>query len=128
MDPIANMLTTLSNAQQVGKKRAAIPYSRFKKDLLDLLQNEGMVAKVRVQESPRAKLVVTLAYDEQGQPRFKGVRRLSTPGQRVYVKKGRIPYTYQGFGTVILSTSQGLMIDREARRQGLGGELLCAIW
>lgn len=128
MDPIANMLTTLHNAQRVGKRRAAIPYSRFTKSMLQVLQKKGIVSKVRLQESPKAKLVVTLAYDENNMPRIHGVRRLSTPGRRLYVKHSGIPNDYRGFGMVIVSTPKGLMDDKEARRQKLGGELVCAIW
>ncbi len=128
MDPIANMLTTLNNAQRVGKQRAAIPYSRFTKSMLDVLQKKGIIAKVRLQASPKAKLIVTLVYDEHDTPRIRGVRRLSTPGRRLYVKQDKIPNNYRGFGIIILSTPKGLMDDNEARREKLGGELVCAIW
>ena len=127
MDPIANMLTTILNAQRVGKKRVAVPYSRHKKEILDFLQGKGYIAKVRVQESPRAKLVITLAYDEE-QPRLHGVKRLSKPGQRYYAKYNQIPYTYANIGEIVISTSTGMMTDREARKKKIGGELICAVW
>lgn len=128
MDPIADMLTTLLNAQRVQKKRVALPYSRFKEELLALLQAKKIIGSYRVQESPIAKLVVTLAYDEWQQPHLNGVRRLSKPGGRVYVQKTDIPYSRDGAGLVVVSTSQGLMIDKEARKAKLGGEVICEIW
>lgn len=128
MDTVANMLTTIVNAQRVGKERVAIPYSRFSKELLEFLQKKGVLAKVRVQESPRAKLVVTLAYDEEERPKISGVKRISAPGRRSYIKHSAIPFTYQGYGFLVLSTPEGLMDDSQARKKGVGGELICAIW
>lgn len=128
MDPIADMLTSLLNAQRAGKKRVAVPYSRFKKELLDMLAQRGSIAHVRTQESPRAKLVVTLSYDEQGQPALRGVKRISKPGRRVYTGSQKIPFTHAQIGFLVISTSNGLMDDMQARRQKTGGELVCAIW
>lgn len=128
VDVMANLLTTLTNAQRVGKKRVALPYSGYKKDFLEFLQKQGVLAAVRVQESPRAKLVVTLAYDETGQPKIGGAKRLSKPGRRLYAKHTEIPYTYDGYGFIVVSTPEGLMIDHKARKAGVGGELVCAIW
>lgn len=127
MDTIGNMLTSLVNAQRVGKKHVAIPYSRFNKDLLEFLQKRGVVAKVRMQESPKAKLVVTLAYDS-GQPVIHGTKRISKPGRKMYAKNDAIPYAYQDFGFIVLSTSKGLMDEAQARKEHVGGELICAIW
>lgn len=128
MDTVANMLTTLINAQRVGKRRVAIPYASFTKELLEFLQQRGLVASVRVQEAPKAKLVVTLAYDDNNQPAIHGVRRLSKPGSRYYSRSTAIPYRYAKIGFILLSTSKGLKDDRQARREKVGGELICAIW
>lgn len=129
MDSIANMLTALLNAQRVGKTRVAVPYSQFKEQLALLFQAKGLVASVRVQEGPRAQLLLTLAYDdESGQPKIHGVRRLSTPGRRQYAKQRELPYPVQSQGAIVVSTPQGLMSDAEARRAGMGGELVCEIW
>lgn len=128
MDTIANMLTTIINAQRVGKQRVALPYSKFKESLAELLQSKGLVAAVRVQEGPRAKLVVTLAYENETIPRISGVKRLSTPGRRLYVQREAIPRPLTESGSIIVSTSQGLMDDTAARRNGVGGELVCEIW
>lgn len=128
MDSIANMLITISNAQKVHKQRVALPYSQFKVSLARLLQEKGLIAALRVQEGPTSQLILTLAYKDNGRPAIQGVRRLSKPGQRRYVSREQIPYCLDGFGLVILSTSQGLMDDKRARRTGIGGELVCEIW
>lgn len=128
MDTIANMLNSIINAQRVKKQRAAVDYSRFKESLARLLQERGWIADFRMQEGPRPKLIFTLTYDESGAPRIAGIRRLSKPGQRLYVSAARIPYSRDGLGSVIVSTPQGLMDDKKARKLGLGGELVCEIW
>lgn len=127
MDTVANTLNTLVNAQRVGKKRVAVPYSNFSKALLDFLVQKERVAHVRVQKSPRSKLVVTLAYDGNV-PRIQGVRRISRPGRRDYTKGRSISYKYAGTGFMVISTPAGLMDDRQARTKGVGGEVICAIW
>ena len=81
-----------------------------------------------MQDGPRSKLVLTLAYDEEGAPLIHGVRRLSRPGQRLYTPSDKIPYSLDGVGSVILSTSKGLMDDSKARKLGVGGELVCEVW
>lgn len=128
MDPVADMLTAILNAQRVGKKRLATPYSVFKKSLLEFLQAKKYIGSVRLQEGPKAQLIVSLAYDENEKPAILGVRRYSKPGSRYYVSAQEIPYTYKGVGMIILSTSSGLMDDKQARKQSVGGELICAIW
>ncbi len=128
MDTIANMLTTILNAQKVNKKRVAVPYSRFKESLARLLQDKGLIASFRLQEGPLPKLIISLAYNNGGQARIHGLRRISSPGQRIYVPKSDIPYSLDGIGIVIVSTSKGLMDDTRARKEGMGGELICEIW
>lgn len=128
MDPIANMLNTLINAQQVNKKRVMVPYSRFKENLASLLQEKGLVASYRIQEGPQSKLIISLAYNDGGAAKIHGLKRLSRPGQRLYAPKTDIPYSLDGLGIVIVSTSKGLMDDRQARKEGVGGELICEIW
>ncbi|MEX1997214.1 MAG: 30S ribosomal protein S8 [Candidatus Andersenbacteria bacterium] len=128
MDTIANMLQTIINAQRVNKKRVAVPYSRFKESLARLLQEKGLLASLRVQEGARSQLILTLAYTEAGKARIHGLKRLSRPGQRLYVSAGDIPYSLDGLGVVVVSTSKGLMDDGRARKEGVGGELVCEIW
>ncbi len=128
MDPIGDLFTTLINAQRVGKQRVALPYSKFKAEILELLKAKNMIGAVRLQDSPLAKLVVSLSYDDDQKPRIHGVRRLSKPGSRVYAHANDIPYSKDGLGVVLVSTSVGLIDDRSARRQHLGGELIGEIW
>lgn len=128
MDTIANMLTTILNAQRARKQRVAVPFSRFAESLANLMKQRGLLGDVRVQEGPVSKLILSLAYEENGAPKIHGARRLSRPGQRMYTPSDHIPYSFDGVGTVILSTSQGLMEDRKARQAGVGGELVCEVW
>lgn len=128
MDTISNFLTTLVNAQRVQQPRIVVPYSRLAAELARLLQRKGRVVKVDEEGTPLKRLVVTLAYDEGEQPRVHGVRRISKPGRRVYAGKGKIPFSYDGIGLVVVSTPKGLMADKEARRHGIGGELMCEVW
>lgn len=128
MDPIANMLTSIRNAQAVKSPRTAVPYSRFRESLAKTLQEYGWLAAVRVQEGKQSKIVLTLTYDDAGLPQIKGIKRLSRPGQRRYATGRDIPYSLDGVGSVIVSTSQGLMNDKKARELGIGGELICEIW
>jgi small subunit ribosomal protein S8 len=127
MDTIGDMLTAIMNAQRVGNKRVVMPYSRFKQKLAELLQQKKMLAKVRAEEGEKSTLVLTLAYDKEYMG-VKGVRRLSKPGQRQYVAYNRIPYSRRGMGMVVISTSQGLMDGKAARKAKLGGELICEVW
>ena len=127
MDTIGNILTSIINAQTVGKKHIVVPYSKHTESLLTFLQQKGLVAKVRVKDENKRELLITLAYEGK-QPRIHGVRRLSRPGQRRYAGKGGIPYSFDGIGMVIVSTSKGLLDDKTARKQGMGGELLCEVW
>lgn len=127
MDTIGNILTSLINAQKVGKKRIVVPYSKHTESFISFLQQKGLVAKVRLKDETKRELLVTLAYEGKA-PRIHGVRRLSRPGQRRYSGKGEIPYSFDGVGMVIISTSKGLLDDKTARKQGMGGELLCEVW
>lgn len=128
MDTVANLLTSLMNAQRVKKEHVAVPYSRHAADIARLLQTKGFVAKVREQAEPKQRLMITLAYDAAAGSRIHGLRRLSKPGQRRYVASTEIPYSYDGMGMIVLSTSQGIMDGVTARKKGVGGELVCEIW
>lgn len=128
MDTIANMLTTILNAQRARKQRVAVPFSRFAESLAQVMREHGWLGDVRVQEGPRSKLILSLSYDDAGKAKLHGAKRLSRPGQRLYAPSADIPYSYDGVGSIIISTSQGLMDDRHARQKGLGGELICEVW
>ncbi len=128
MDTIANILTILLNGQGAQKKRVAVPFSQFNKRFLEFMKEKNYIGDIRLQESPRAKLIVSLAYDESGTPAMLGARRISKPGKRVYASSRDLPYTQQDTGMIVVSTPEGLMDEKHARGKGIGGELICAIW
>ena len=128
-DPIADMLSRIRNAALARHERAEMPHSNLKEHLAGVLKGEGFIDDVRVSEGEGPKtLTLVLRYGRDRQSAIDGVRRVSTPGRRVYVRHDRIPRVRSGMGVSILSTSRGVMTDKEARRQRVGGELLCEIW
>ena len=128
-DPIADMLTRIRNAALARHERAEMPHSNLKEHLAGVLKGEGFIDDVRVSEGEGPKtLTLVLRYGRDRQSAIDGVRRVSTPGRRVYVRHDRIPRVRSGMGVSILSTSRGVMTDKECRRQRVGGELLCEIW
>ena len=129
-DPIADMLTRIRNASMARHERAEMPHSRLKEHLAGVLKAEGYLDDVRVSEAdvqPKT-LTVVLRYGRERKSAIDGIRRVSTPGRRVYVRHDRIDRVCSGMGISILSTSRGVMTDKEARRQRVGGELLCEVW
>ena len=128
MDMIANMLISIANAQQVGKERVAVPYSTFSESLGRFLQAKGAVAKVRVQEGVKPKLVIALQYREDGSPKIRRVKRVSKSGRRYFLKQWEWPHRGGRPGFYILSTSQGLMDEVMAKEAGVGGELIGEVW
>jgi len=130
-DPIADMLARVRNAAMAQHAITRMPASKVKHNIAKILKDEGYIADVRIDESPitkRPEIVVALKYDRDRSCAFQGIRRVSRPGRRVYVGHDRIPRVLSGLGTSILSTSQGLMTDSEARRRKVGGELVCEVW
>src|SRR3954453_8226439 len=128
-DPIADMLTRIRNAGLARHDRTELPASRLKEAVAKILKSEGFIADVRPSEGDGPKkLTIVLKYGRDRQSAIDGVKRVSRPGRRVYVRHDRIPRVLSGLGISILSTSRGLMSDREARRQKIGGELLCEVW
>ena len=130
-DPIADMLARVRNAALAQHASTRIPASKLKLSIAKLLKEAGYIADVREEESPitkRPELVVALRYDRDRSCAFQGIRRVSRPGRRVYVRHNEIPRVQSGLGTSILSTSQGLLTDTEARRRKVGGELVCEVW
>lgn len=127
-DPIADMLTRIRNAALARHDRTEVPTSKLKKAVADILKSEGYIADVRPSEGNVGKLTIVLKYGRDRSSAIDGVRRVSRPGRRVYVKHDRIPRVLSGLGISILSTSHGLMCDRDARKHKLGGELLCEVW
>lgn len=130
-DPIADLLARLRNAAMARHDVTHVPASRVKKAIAEVLRDEGYLGDVTQEEwgpSKRQTLTVRLKYVADEGVAFRGLKRVSRPGRRVYVRHDKIPRVLSGLGVSILSTSQGVMTDREARRRGLGGELLCEVW
>jgi small subunit ribosomal protein S8 len=126
-DPVSDMLTRIRNAALARHERTLVPASQLKKHIAEILKSEGFIADVRQEEDPRS-LTIVLKYGRDRTSAIDGIRRVSRPGRRVYVRYDRIPRVLSGMGVAILSTSRGVMSDKEARRQKVGGELLCEVW
>lgn len=126
-DPIADMLTRIRNAVKVKKSEVAIPYSKLKKSIGEILVREGYLAKIEAAKAPKSILVATLKYNG-GVAAVQSLKRVSRPGHRRYVKKDDIEKVLNGFGLAILSTPRGILTGSEAIQAGVGGELLCEIY
>ena len=129
-DPISDMLTRIRNAVQVRHEAVEIPASRMKSSLLKLLSDEGFITSFKSvdEDSVNKKLEVQLRYYEDKTPVIQGLKRVSKPGLRVYVGKNEVPRYFGGIGVAFMSTSKGVMTGQQARRQGVGGELLFYVW
>ncbi|HHT01332.1 MAG TPA: 30S ribosomal protein S8 [Firmicutes bacterium] len=128
-DPVADMLTRIRNANTVYHEQVEVPGSKIKLAIAKILKEEGFVQDYDwVDDSKQGILKIKLKYGEGRQRVITGLKRISKPGLRVYVKKDEIPRVLGGLGIAILSTSQGVMSDRQARAAGLGGEVLCYVW
>lgn len=127
-DPIADMIIRIKNAILASKKSVVIPHSKIKKNIADiLLENKYIESYEVTDEKPQPNIVVQLKYVGKTSV-ITDVKRLSKPGRRLYAPADKIPQTLGGYGITIVTTSKGLMIQKEARKQNLGGELLCQIW
>lgn len=128
-DPVADMLTRIRNALAARHDMVRIPASKMKISLARVLKDEGFITDFQVLRTrPQPVMLVRLAYRDDKKPMIAGLKRISKPGLRVYVGKGEIPRVYGGVGIAIISTPQGIMTGQEARRRGIGGELLCHVW
>jgi len=129
-DPIANLLTAIRNASDAGHPVTYSPASKQKERILKVLHEEGFVAGYEATEDEDKKpiLKIRLSFAPNGRPIIRNVKRLSRPGRRMYVGKDEIPKFRGGLGLVLVSTSQGMLTDREARKRGVGGELVCSIF
>ena len=127
-DPISDMLARLRNAALARHERTDMPSSRMRVSIAQLLKEEGYVDDVRESEGPKKVLTVVMRYGRDRAAAIDGVRRVSRPGRRVYVRHDQIPRVRNGYGIAILSTSKGVMSDRQARKAAVGGELLCEVW
>lgn len=126
-DPLADMLTRIRNAQQVGKPTVSMPASKLKASVAQVLQDEGYINGFSVSDEVKATLTVELKYFE-GKPVIAELTRVSRPGLRSYAGKGGLPTVRSGLGVAIISTSNGVMTDRAARAAGVGGEVLCTVF
>lgn len=127
-DPIADMLTRIRNANQMKKETVNMPASKLKQQVLELLREEGYINNVAVVKEGRFNVLkVTLKYN-QNERAIRGLKRISKPGLRVYAQSQEIPKVLNGLGIAILSTSKGLMTDRKARKENIGGEILAYVW
>jgi small subunit ribosomal protein S8 len=128
-DPISDFLTRLRNASKAGLAECAMPHSQLKESLAGILKNEGFVRDVATGTDERGHktVVVTMKYVDAA-PVITGLKRASTPGRRIYTGYSEIPRVLNGLGIAIISTSKGLMKDQDARRNKLGGELVCTVW
>ena len=127
-DPIADMLTRIRNAQMASLTDVTMPSSKVKKAIADVLLNEGYIRDVNVTEGKKPELSIKLKYLEDGTPVIEMLKRISRPGLRVYSSVGDLPRVNAGMGTAIMSTSEGVMTEKAARRRGVGGEVLCTVF
>ncbi|HZO67001.1 MAG: 30S ribosomal protein S8 [Kribbellaceae bacterium] len=131
-DPIADMLTRLRNANQAYHESTSMPYSKIKAGIADILQQEGYISSYKVEEPKEGAvgktLVVDLKFGPSRERSIAGVRRISKPGLRVYAKSTNLPKVLGGLGVAIISTSHGLLTDKQAKNKGVGGEVLAYVW
>jgi small subunit ribosomal protein S8 len=128
-DPVADMLTRIRNANTAFKEEVLVPASTIKESIARILESEGYVRDVVVEgEGKHRRLVIHLKFGPNRQRTISGIKRISTPGRRVYANRDQLPRVLGGMGIAILSTSQGLLTDRQAKRRGVGGEVLAHVW
>jgi len=135
MDSISDFFIRIKNAYRVKKDRVVIPFSKMKYEMAKILEREGFILAVRKKrkkkrevETGQLLLDLKLKYDDDGQPPFSDVRLISTPGRRIYLKKEEVKPVKSGYGILIISTSKGVMTDKEARKLGIGGQAIAEVW
>jgi len=128
-DPIADLLTRIRNAQQAGHRTVTAPRSKLKVEIVKILKNEGFIEGwVENEDDTQGRLKVFLKYDASNRGSIRGLERISTPGRRIYVGRDEIPRVRDGLGLAILTTPRGVLTDRQARKAGIGGEVICHVW
>jgi len=128
-DPIADMLTRIRNAIMAKKDKLEMPSSNVKASVAKVLKDEGYIRAFKVVNDKKLGILkISLKYDDDKVNAIDGIQRVSRPGSRVYVRSDNIPKVINGYGISIVSTSRGLMVDREARKAGVGGEVICKVW
>ncbi len=127
-DPIADMLTRIRNAASARREQTVMPYSKIKESIAAILKANGFITDFSVEENGAFKQITITLREQSTDPALTDLTRLSKPGRRIYTATDKIPSVLGGRGIVIVSTSKGLMTGRDARKQGLGGELICKVW
>ena len=127
-DPVADMLTRIRNANQAKHSSVSLPSSKLKVELAKLLKSEGYIDEYAVKEVGKFKILEIQLKYHQNTPVIRNLRRISKPGLRIYTKSKNVPKVYGGLGISIVSTSKGLLTDRKAKKENVGGEVLCQVW
>ena len=128
-DPIADMLTRIRNANKLRYEEVSMPTSKMKEGIAEILKNQGFISDYRLEENEGKKtLVIVLKYSNSGERVITGLKRISKPGLRIYAEADKIPSVLKGLGIAIVSTPNGLLTDHQARKQHVGGEILCYVW
>ena len=128
-DPIADMLTRIRNANTVGHETVEIPASKMKKAIAEILKEEGYITDFDVIEDDKQGMIkVTMKYGSKKERVISGIKKISKPGLKVYAKANEVPKVLGGLGIAIISTSKGIVSDKEARKLGVGGEVICYVW
>lgn len=128
-DPIADMLTRIRNANKLRYEEVSMPSSKIKEGIAKILENEGFVSGYKVEtENGKKTLTISLKYSASGERVITDLKRISKPGLRVYAESDKIPSVLKGLGIAIVSTPNGLLTDKQARKQNVGGEILCYVW
>ena len=128
-DPIADMLTVIRNANMIKQEKVDIPASKLKMEIIKIFKNEGFIKNFKlIEDNNKSYIRVYLKYTTNGECVIHNLKRVSKPGLRIYRRKHEIPRIFNGYGTSIISTSKGVLTDKKAREQNVGGEVLCFIW
>ena len=128
-DPISDMLTRIRNGNNANKDEVSMPSSKVLVEVARVIYEEGYIADYRVEDTePQKTLYITLKYGNKRAKTIRGIRRISKPGRRIYAKVAELPRVIGGLGIAVVSTSKGMMCDRDARKAGVGGEVICYVW
>jgi small subunit ribosomal protein S8 len=128
-DPVSDMLTRIRNASMAGLEKVDVPASKIKIEITKILKEKGFIKSFKVLRDKKQGIIkISMKYLDGNEKAITGLKRVSTPGRRVYVDKTKIPKVMGGFGICIISTSKGILIDEDCRHKGIGGEVLCRVW
>ena len=128
-DPVSDMLTRIRNANMAGLEKVDVPASKIKIEITKILKEKGFIKSFKVLRDKKQGIIkISMKYLDGNEKAITGMKRVSTPGRRVYVDKTKVPKVMGGFGICIISTSKGILIDEDCRQKGIGGEVLCRVW